>query len=106
MTFLDERKSQENGPAGREKIKTERVTGLSRRTRKKIVRWNQMTANQNGALQQHRIKQRHVTPKTRVKVQKLPNINDFFLNLKSIPNTTSSRNEYEKQSMTKTVSLD
>ena len=32
-----------NGPAGRKK-KTERVTGLGRRTRKLIIKWNQMTA--------------------------------------------------------------
>ena len=37
-------KVQQNGPAGRKKDKTERVTGLSRRTRKEIVKWNQMTA--------------------------------------------------------------
>ena len=36
-------KSQENGPTGRKK-KKERVTGLCRRTRKEIVKWNQMTA--------------------------------------------------------------
>ena len=35
-------KSQENGPA--EKDRMERVTGLSRRTKEEIVKWNQMTA--------------------------------------------------------------
>ena len=35
---------QENGPAGRKKKKTEKVTGLGRRTREEIVKWNQMTA--------------------------------------------------------------
>ena len=35
---------QENGPAGRTKYQTERVGGLGRRTREKIVKWNQMTA--------------------------------------------------------------
>ena len=37
-------KSQENGPAGRKKDKTERVTGFGRRARKQMVKWNQMTA--------------------------------------------------------------
>ena len=37
-------KSQANGPAGRKK--TERLTGLGRRTREEIVKWNQMTALQ------------------------------------------------------------
>ena len=35
---------QENGQAGRKKDKTGRVTGLGRRTREEIVKWNQMTA--------------------------------------------------------------
>ena len=35
------KKHQENGPAGRKN--TERVTGLGRRTREEIVKWNQMT---------------------------------------------------------------
>ena len=38
---------QENGPADRErekKKKTERVTGLGRKTRQEIVKWNQTTA--------------------------------------------------------------
>ena len=39
--FLE--KVQENGPAGRKKEKTETVTGLGRKTREEIVRWNQMT---------------------------------------------------------------
>ena len=38
--FLE--KGQKNGPAGR-KDKTERVTGLGRRTREEIAKWNQMT---------------------------------------------------------------
>ena len=40
-------KIQENGPAGRKKEeeKTERVTGLGRRTREEIVKWNQMTVS-------------------------------------------------------------
>ena len=37
-------KVQENGPAGRRKDKTERITGLPRKTREEIVKWNQMTA--------------------------------------------------------------
>ena len=37
-------KVQENGLAGRKKDKTERVTGLGRRTRDELVKWNQMTA--------------------------------------------------------------
>ena len=37
-------KAQENGPAGRKKGKTERVTGLGRKTREETVKWNQMTA--------------------------------------------------------------
>ena len=41
-SFLE--KKSENGPAGRKKDKTERVTGLGRRTREKIVMWNPMTA--------------------------------------------------------------
>ena len=37
-------KVQKNGPAGRKKKdKTERVTGLGRRTREEMVKWNQMT---------------------------------------------------------------
>ena len=40
--FLDT--VQENRPAGRKKDKTERVTGLGRKTREEIVKWNQMTA--------------------------------------------------------------
>ena len=43
--FLE--KVQEKGPAGRKKKeedKTERVTGLGRRTREEIEKWNQMTA--------------------------------------------------------------
>ena len=44
--FLE--KVQENGPAGRKgkkkKKKTERLTGLGRRRREEIVKWNQMTA--------------------------------------------------------------
>ena len=39
--FLE--KVQENGPAGRNKHKTERVTGLGRRPREEMVKWNQMT---------------------------------------------------------------
>ena len=48
--FLEEKISQENGPAGREKRKkrkkdmTERVTRLSRGAREEIVKWNQMAA--------------------------------------------------------------
>ena len=38
------KKVQENGPAGRKKDKTERATGLGRKTRVEIVKWNQMTA--------------------------------------------------------------
>ena len=41
------KKIHENGPTSRRKKKrdkTERVTGLSRRTRVEIVKWNQMTA--------------------------------------------------------------
>ena len=38
------KKVQENGQAGRKKDKTERVTGLDRRTGEKIAKWNQMTA--------------------------------------------------------------
>ena len=41
--FLEE-KNQKSGPAGRKKDETERVTGLGRRTREEIVKWNQMTA--------------------------------------------------------------
>ena len=37
-------KAEQNGPAGRKKDKTERVTGLGRRTREAIAKWNQMTA--------------------------------------------------------------
>ena len=33
-------KVQENGPAGRKKDKAESVTGLGRRTREDIVKWN------------------------------------------------------------------
>ena len=40
--FLE--KVQENGSASRRKDKTERVTGLGRKTRKEIVKRNQMTA--------------------------------------------------------------
>ena len=40
--FLE--KVQKKGPAGRKKDKTERVTGLGRRTREAIAKWNQMTA--------------------------------------------------------------
>ena len=40
--FLE--KVQKKGPAGRKKDKIERVTGLGRRTRKEIAKWNQMTA--------------------------------------------------------------
>ena len=40
--FLE--KVQENGPAGRKKDKTEKVTGLGRRTREETVKWNQLTA--------------------------------------------------------------
>ena len=36
-------KVQKKGPAG-EEDKTERVTGLGRRTREEIAKWNQMTA--------------------------------------------------------------
>ena len=36
-------KAEKKGPAGRND-KTERVTGLGRRTREEIARWNQMTA--------------------------------------------------------------
>ena len=38
------KKVQRNGPAGRKKDKTEKVSGLGRRTREEIVKWNQMTA--------------------------------------------------------------
>ena len=38
------KKVQENGPAGRKKKKTERVTGLGRNSREEIVKWNQITA--------------------------------------------------------------
>ena len=34
----------QSGTASRKKDKTERVTGLGRRTRDEIVKWNQMTA--------------------------------------------------------------
>ena len=37
------KKSQENGPAGSKKDTTERATGLGRRTREEIAKWNQMT---------------------------------------------------------------
>ena len=37
-------KVQWDGPAGAKKDKTERVTGLGRRTRDEIAKWNQMTA--------------------------------------------------------------
>ena len=37
-------KSQENGPVGRIKDKTERAMGVGRRTREEIVRLHQMTA--------------------------------------------------------------
>ena len=37
-------KVQKNGPAGRIKEKIERVTGLCRKTREEIAKWNQMTA--------------------------------------------------------------
>ena len=40
--FLE--KVQENGPAGRKKDKTERITGLGRKTREETVKRNQMTA--------------------------------------------------------------
>ena len=40
--FLE--KVQERGPAGRKKNQIERVTGLGRRTREEIAKWNQMTA--------------------------------------------------------------
>ena len=36
--FLEE--VQENGPAGRKKDKTERVTGLGKRTTEEMVKWN------------------------------------------------------------------
>ena len=39
--FLE--KVEKKGPAGRKKDKTERVTGLGRRTREEIAKWNQMT---------------------------------------------------------------
>ena len=39
--FLE--KVEKRGPAGRND-KTERVTGLGRRTREEIAKWNQMTA--------------------------------------------------------------
>ena len=35
---------QKNGPAGRIKDKTERITGLGSKTRKEIAKWNQITA--------------------------------------------------------------
>ena len=38
------KKVQENGPAGRKKDMTERITRLGRRTREEIEKWNQMTA--------------------------------------------------------------
>ena len=38
------KKTQENGPAGRKKDKTERVTGQGRKTREEVVKWNQKTA--------------------------------------------------------------
>ena len=37
-------KVQKKGPAGRKKDKIERVTGLGRRTREAIAKWNQMKA--------------------------------------------------------------
>ena len=40
--FLE--KVRENGPAGRRKDKTERATGLGRRTREEIAKWNQIRA--------------------------------------------------------------
>ena len=38
------KKTQENGPAGTKKDKTERVTGQGRKTREEVVKWNQKTA--------------------------------------------------------------
>ena len=40
--FLE--KVQKKGPASRKKDKIEMVTGLGRRTREAIAKWNQMTA--------------------------------------------------------------
>ena len=47
--FSGKKKSQENGPASRRKKRREnrrkkRVTGLCRRKRMEIIKWNQMTA--------------------------------------------------------------
>ena len=42
--FLEKKKVPENERAGRRKVKTERVTRLSRRTSEEIAKWNQMTA--------------------------------------------------------------
>ena len=39
-----EKKSEEWASRGKKKKKTEGVTGVSRTTRKEIVKWNQMTA--------------------------------------------------------------
>ena len=43
MNFFLE-KVQKKGPVGRKRYKTERVTGLGRRTREEIAKWNQMAA--------------------------------------------------------------
>ena len=45
--FSGRKKVHQNGPAGKKKKrkeKTERVTGLGRKTKEEIVKWNQMTA--------------------------------------------------------------
>ena len=45
LSLNEKYKIQENGPAGRKKKKkAERVIGIGRRTREKIVKWDQMTA--------------------------------------------------------------